>query len=518
MKYCVEFVNEEEMIEVEEGTSLLDASIALGLDQDAPCGGQGKCGKCLIRVLDGANPGVVKACTTKVHENLRVETLKKGGTNVILEGGITRETNVAPMESEGLDNQWLVAFDVGTTTVVAYLLDGHSGRQMQIATMMNPQSKFGADVINRCNYVLEHGGEPLSSCIREAMNELMQELAEKQQIRTEEISQISFVGNTCMHHLFLELNPDSLVKAPYLPVIVDPLIRPASSCQLKIHPKGQLKVLPNIGGFVGADTVGCLIATDFEHRKKISLMIDIGTNGEMALTNGKEILACSTAAGPAFEGAKISCGMRGADGAVDHFYVEDEELKWHVIGDGAAVGVCGSGLLDCIAVLLDLGFIDESGRMVDEDELENPVAVKNADRIVTVDNRPAFCIEGDVCITQQDVREVQLAKGAIAAGIHIMCRQLQIQESEIEEVMIAGAFGNYMAPESACGIGMIPPILLDRITPIGNAAGEGSKIALLDHEQFVHSGELIKQIHFMELAAEPDFQDVFVDELEFPEK
>lgn len=517
MKYIIEFTKENISVEVEEGTTLLEAEIAAGLEPDAPCGGQGTCGKCLIKVLNGSAPGIHKACSVKIQEDLKADTSIREQGHAILDSGIKRMVEVLPMEQDSLDNHWLAAFDIGTTTLVAYLMDGTTGEEKQIVSMLNPQSQYGADVIMRCNYVLEHDGKPLSSCIRKAMDKMLEQLAKKQGITVEEISQISFVGNTCMHHLFLELDPDSLVKAPYVPAIVDPLIYKAADYQLHIHPEGVLKILPNIGGFVGADTVGCLIATDFENMDQISLMIDIGTNGEMALTDGKRILACSTAAGPAFEGAKISCGMRGAKGAIDHIQVENDELIYHVIGEGAAKGICGSGLLDCIAFLLKYGFIEDSGRMYTPDELENPVALKYKDRIIRIDDKLAFRIEGDVAITQKDVREVQLAKGAIAAGIDIMCRHLGINTSDIQQVMIAGAFGNYMSPESACGIGLIPPMLNDRIEAIGNAAGEGSKIALLNHEEFVHTNDLIKKIEFLELAAEDDFQDIFIDNLEYPE-
>lgn len=516
MKYNVTFIKEDISIEVEEGTTILEAEIKGNLHPDAPCGGQGKCQKCKVHVLDGSNPGIHMACTTAVVENISVDTAAVEEAHMILEGGATRKIDVEPLKDENLNNKWLVAFDIGTTTLVAYLMDGESGEQKQLASTMNPQTQYGADVIMRCNYVLEHDGKPLSKCIREAMNQLIEELADAQHITPEEISQISFVGNTCMHHLFLELDPDSLVKAPYVPVIKEPLIYKAADYDLHIHPQGILKILPNIGGFVGADTVGCLISTDFEHRCQNSLMIDIGTNGEMALTDGRRILACSTAAGPAFEGAKISCGMRGAKGAIDHITLEQDEIKWHVIGEGEPIGVCGSGLLDCIALLLKIGIVDESGRMALPEELENPIGRKYIDSLIEIDGMRAFRICNDICITQKDVREVQLAKGALAAGITIMCRHLSMEASDIQEVMIAGAFGNYMSPESACAIGLIPPVLVKRIAPIGNAAGEGSKIALINHREFLRSGELINEIEFLELAAEPDFQDIFVDELEYP--
>ena len=225
-------------------------------------------------------------------------------------------------------------------------------------------------------------------------------------------------------------------------------------------------------------------------------MCDIGTNGEIALWKDGVLSVTSTAAGPAFEGAKISCGMRGAEGAVDHVTYEKGEIRWHTIGDAAPKGLCGSGLLDLVAVLLDAGIVDESGYMEDS----------------------AYTLCENVTLTQKDVREVQLAKAAIRAGIELLCRQLGVEVSDIKQVCLAGAFGNYMNPASACRIGMIPPVLQDRIEPIGNAAGQGAILCALSRKEFTYSQELAKHTDFLELASLPDFQDCYVDALEFEEE
>ena len=243
--------------------------------------------------------------------------------------------------------------------------------------------------------------------------------------------------------------------------------------------------------------MGCLVATRFDALEELTLMIDIGTNGEMVLGNREGYLACSTAAGPAFEGARIQCGMRGAAGAVDHVHLEDGALKWSVIGGGAAAGLCGSGLLDLVAALLAREDIDESGRM---------------------EESPLYLGDTQVFLTQKDVREVQLAKAAIRAGIELMCRKRGVRPEEIRQVYLAGAFGNYLDPASACAIGMIPPCLEDRILPIGNAAGEGAKLCALSGEEFEYSKRLARQAEFLELASMPEFNDCYVDCLLFEEE
>ena len=358
---------------------------------------------------------------------------------------------------------------------------------------LNPQRQFGADVVSRCSYALNNGGEALSGCIRNAVNILLRELAKGAGRNPEDIVRIVMVGNSCMHHLFLGIPTDTLALAPYTPKVTEAQELMAIQYDIHVHPRAQLWWLPNIGGFVGADTVGCLVASDLDACEEMTLLVDIGTNGELVLGNRDGLITCSTAAGPAFEGAKITCGMRGSKGAIDHVTVKDGETICHVIGETEAVGICGSGLLDGAACLLKLGKIDETGRLEKE-----------------------YHFTDRVFLNQKDIRELQLAKAAIAAGIRSLCEKKGIKVSDISRVLIAGAFGNYLDPASACAIGMIPPELQTRITSIGNAAGEGACMVAVNREQFERSRILAQKAEFVELALDMGFQEIYVEEMEFP--
>ena len=482
-QYTVTFLPDELKLPVNEGTTLLQAQIDGGLRPDAPCGGKGTCGKCKVWV-DGQE---VLACQTPVDRDM-VVTIPHGGGERILTQGLA-----ASAQADGA-NRYAIAFDIGTTTVVGYLLDGRTGAQLANASCMNPQAQFGADVISRIQHAMDGHGDELKNCIRQALASLTRETAKQARIDPAEITVGSIVGNTAMHHLLLGIDPRPLVTPPYMPAVYDAQELPAEGL---LPISGTVRIAPNIAGFVGGDTVGCLVATRFDELEELTLMIDIGTNGEMVLGNRHHRIACSTAAGPAFEGAKISCGMRGAAGAVDHVWLQDGKVAFHVIGDGKAVGLCGSGLLDLVAVLLDTGDIEEAGRM--------PAG--------------SYTLEGtEVTLLQKDVREVQLAKSAIRAGIELLAEKLGRKVEDIERVDLAGAFGNYMNPASACRIGLIPPVLLERIVPIGNAAGEGSKACALSAREFAHSDALAKNTEFLELASMPQFQDRYIDCLEFSEE
>lgn len=355
-------------------------------------------------------------------------------------------------------------------------------------------------------------------------------------IRLDQIKLITVVGNTCMHHLFMDIDPRSLTVVPYDAVVKDEIVMKAADADLHVAPDAVLQVLPNIAGFVGADTVGCILASSFDQLEELSLMIDIGTNGEMVMGNRDRMVACSTAAGPAFEGAKIECGMRGTTGAIDHVRFENGAFACHVIGSGdefrttdlesgavsgseeaakedgsndkriAAIGICGSGLMDAVAAALEEEVIDEMGKI----DPDHPCTF-----IQEECGQPAIRLIDGVYLSQKDIREVQLAKGAVAAGIELLAVELGIKLTDIKRVMIAGAFGNYMDPHSACCIGMIPPELEERIEMIGNAAGEGSIIATLNHDEFLHAQTIREKAQFLELASSPDFQDTFVDNLMF---
>ena len=570
----VKFVREDIEIEVEDGMSVLEAEIRAGLRPDAPCGGLGKCGKCLVKI----NGEVVKACQVRISEGETcvVETLDRAGSEKILTDGFNREVVFEPglrmaqvelekarpgekrsdwqrlldelaemdsdVEPERMEvdlklagelygmrrdsDDWyviysgrrilemrkqagrrcLAAFDIGTTTIAGYLLDSEDGRMLAVESRMNPQAQYGADVIMRADYALEHGTDVLSRCIREAVNEMLGVLAGDAGISREDIFQVCIVGNTCMHHLFLGISPASLVHAPYTPAVSERLVLNAGDYGLDVQRKAELIMLPDIAGYVGADTCGCLLALRQDLKDEISLMIDIGTNGEMVLGNRDRLVTCSTAAGPAFEGAKIECGMRGAAGAVDHVKYENGKWNYTTVGNQPAVGLCGSGLIDLVAGLLDAGMLDENGALSSGQEKQGVFMLVPPEQAGN---------ERGVYLTQKDIGEVQLAKAAIAAGIQMLMKRLGITEEEICSVYIAGAFGNYMDPVSAGKIGLLPAALVKKVEPVGNAAGEGAKIALVNEREMLEMDELVGKIDFVELAASGDFQDYFIDELGF---
>ena len=417
------------------------------------------------------------------------------------------------------------AVDIGTTTVVLYLADGESGELLSTVSMLNPQTKYGADVITRANYAMGHTAEELSAAIREAVNSLLAEALAEADADPGDVYSVVIAGNTCMHHLFLGIDPSCLVLAPYVPAVADALVLDAARYGIRANPRAKLLLLPCIAGFVGADTAAMMLACDFDRRDALTLALDIGTNGELVIGDRDRTVACSTAAGPAFEGAKITCGMRGAAGAIDHVFRTDGGLTYSVIGGGKPRGICGSGLLDLTAALLKAGVLDETGRFADPGELpEESRCLEN--RLRTVDGLRSFVIaeaaesETGACIylSQKDIREVQLAKAAMAAGIALMLEHLGRRETDIQKVLIAGAFGSYMSPESACAVGLLPGSLLSRIETVGNAAGTGALWCALNENCRKRAAELAARTEFIELAADPNFQDRFVEELMFPEE
>lgn len=507
MKHQLRFTDKGITIEVESGKNLLEAMISAGLHVDAPCGGHGTCGKCTVNIRAAAQADweTVKACRTQVETDLEVRLPDENDSlNVLLDAGgkgleARKPWNGSEALAERIPNSagmYMAAFDLGTTSVAGYLINAR-GETVVKKGAVNPQVSFGADVISRINYAMENGTEPLAACAREVINELVTEMCREQQLAPEAICAVSVVGNTAMHHLFLNIAPDCLGRAPYMPAVREAQLLRAADCGIRVHPEADLLMLPVIAGYVGADTVGCLVSGDWHEREMLTLLVDIGTNGELVLGDKNRRIACSTAAGPALEGAKIQCGMRGVEGAVDRVWLEGEDVRWHAIGDGEARGICGSGLVDLVAVLLRKGVIDETGRFEEGN---------------------SFALEGSsVVLTQKDVREVQLAKGAICAGIRLMAKKLGVALRDIEEVHIAGAFGNYLDTGSACDIGLIPEELREKVIKVGNAAGEGAGRVLKNRDYWETAQRLAAETEFLELASLAEFQDVFVDELEFPE-
>jgi len=417
-----------------------------------------------------------------------------------------------------------LALDIGTTTIVGYLLDLISGNQVAHSAVINPQATYGGDVVSRIFYATTdpNGLKNLQDLVVGAVNEIAQGVSKKAGISTEQIYEICAVGNTTMHHLLLGLKPSNLNHFPYTPVIREAFTFPAKEIGICIHPDGQVHLPPLIAGFMGSDTVGVTLSTGLYKDKAIKLAIDIGTNGEIVLGNRDRIVAASCAAGPAFEGGQIQYGMPGTSGAIEAVAINSEgQVRIRTIDGLAPLGICGSGLVDAVSEMRKKGGIARNGQF-----LNNPEGGHHnlARRIIKVGDQTAFLLwQGKgkyqpkrIYITQKDIRELQLAKSAIWAGIQILTRTMGIQLKEIAEVFLAGAFGNYVQPESAIRIGLIPPFEKERIKPVGNAAGTGAKMALLSLNEREEANRIAQRIEYIELAKHLDFQKEFIEGMSFP--
>ena len=487
MIYTITILPEGKKLDVAAGTNLLQALRDAGSAPDAPCGGNGKCGKCKV-LVDGRE---ALSCETEVDRDMEVTLPEKAGLNV-LQTGISANYKMDPVKKGPL-----LAFDIGTTSVVCFLLDGQTGAELAKSSMLNPQTVFGADVISRIQAALRGELEQETQVIRDGMTTLIRNVCTETKITPEEISVVSVVGNPAMQQLFLGVSPDNLAGVPFAPVLTEAKMIPCAEI-LPICSNAHLLIVPDISGYIGADTMGCVLSTELYKKEEITLMVDIGTNGEMVLGNRDRMIACSTAAGPALEGANIQFGMRGTDGAIDHVWLENGEVKCSVIGGGEAEGICGSGLIDAIAVGLKMGLLNKRGRIQNEDHV--------------------FLLTEKIYLTQDDIRQVQLAKGAIYAGIFLMAKQLGLEVEDIQKVQLAGAFGNYLNPESACRIGLLPEELLERIEAVGNAAGSGSKMLACDKDLLPLTQKLTEKIEFLELASLPEFSKTFAKSMNFREE
>ena len=473
------------------GTILMQALRDADVFLDAPCGGRGKCGKCAV-IIDGEEK---RCCQTTVETDLTVTIPEKSGLNVLSEGmGV-------PARFDPVQEGYLLAVDIGTTSVVCYLLDRTDGRELASASALNAQAAFGADVISRIRAALGGELERERDVIRSQLSGLIEEACREAGADPGEIGVVSVVGNPAMQQLFLGISPRNLAAIPFAPVLTEAGAAPCRDV-LPICENAQLLIVPDIAGYIGADTLGCVLSTKLYEAEELTLLVDIGTNGEMVLGDRSRMIACSTAAGPALEGACIRFGMRGTDGAIDHVRMEDGSLCCSVIGGGEARGICGSGLIDAAAVLLENGMINRRGRITAGTE-------RDGQRIAELTDT--------VYLTQEDIRQLQMAKGAICAGIRLMAEHLGHSVADIRRVLLAGAFGSYLDPDSACRIGLLPEELRGRITAVGNAAGSGARLLACDRKELDMCQELTKRIGFLELASLPEFSGTFARAMTFRE-
>jgi uncharacterized 2Fe-2S/4Fe-4S cluster protein (DUF4445 family) len=424
------------------------------------------------------------------------------------------------------DRRFAIAFDLGTTTVVATLLHLESGQPAAVASMLNRQQPYGADVITRISATMmdDLALGALRERAHETLVELTAEVCAAGGVGPDEVYEMTVCGNVTMMHLALGIDPEPLSMAPFTVSTHElPPVR-ATEFGVQIHPRAPAFVFPSLGAYVGGDIVAGMLATGLTRDRRLRLFIDVGTNSEIALGSSERVLATAAPAGPAFEAAQIRCGMRAADGAIEGLSIRDDALELEVIGDAEPVGMCGSGLVDAVAELVHAGILDHSGRFIpDEDMAARFPAL--ADRLTKIGEERVFVLawrgrtgdaESSVFLSQRDVRELQFAKASIATGWSILVRELGVDAADIQQVLLAGSFGAYLKPLSAIRIGLVPRMPLPRIVSAGNVAGEGAKIAALSLRERAEAYSILREVQYVELSGRTDFNDAFIDLLSFP--
>jgi uncharacterized 2Fe-2S/4Fe-4S cluster protein (DUF4445 family) len=421
-----------------------------------------------------------------------------------------------------------IAFDLGTTTVVATLLDLSTGTPMAVSSMLSKQQPFGADVISRISAVMlepENLGR-LTQLAHESLSELVGEVCAEAAVDPLDVYEIALAGNATMTHLALGIDPEPLGVAPF---ILSARLLPevlAADLGLAVHPRARAVMFPAFGAYVGGDITAGLLASGMNRDARLRLFIDIGTNCEIVLGSREWLLATAAPAGPAFEGAAIRCGVRAADGAIEGVVLgTGGEVTLKVIGDCEPVGLCGSGLVDAVASLIDVGLLDRSGRFVPQEQAADLVPGLAA-RLTMLGDERVFVLawrgeSGDVAssifLTQRDVRELQFAKAAIASGWNVLLEEAGLSAADLQQVLLAGSFGSYLSPGNAIKLGLVPRLPVLRVVSAGNVAGEGAKMALLSVRERAAALALLQEVRYVELSDRADFNDLFVEQLQFPQ-
>lgn len=422
---------------------------------------------------------------------------------------------VEPGDTTG--RRYGIAFDLGTTTVVATLLDLNTGTPVAVESMLNSQQPFGADVITRISATMMDPGAlgKLRTLAQETLAGLTAAVCERGGVNPSDVYEVALAGNATMIHLVLGINPEPLGMAPF---IMSARLLPevlAGDLGLDLAERAPAVVFPAFGAYAGGDITAGLLASGMDRDGRVRLFVDIGTNCEIVLGSRDWLLATAAPAGPAFEGAAIRCGMRAADGAIEVVTMTPDGLELKVIGDAEPRGLCGSGLVDAVTGLVETGLLDVSGRFADAQTARGR-APGLADRLTTVGDERVFLLTGDIYLSQRDVRELQFAKAAIATGWRILLEEAGLTERDVKQVLLAGSFGSYLSPSSAIRIGLVPRVGTQRIVSAGNVAGEGAKMALLSVRERAAALALLEEVKYVELSDREDFNDRFVEQLSFP--
>jgi uncharacterized 2Fe-2S/4Fe-4S cluster protein (DUF4445 family) len=531
------------IVDVEPGSTLLAAARKARAPLEAPCDGAGICGKCLVRLdpeaLTALEAGVevgggngqgalVLACDARVRADIAATIPDRGDKNLaIVDHGMATARPLAPhiavVRAPDGCTVWAgqeliaslpsavanlgIAVDIGTTTLVVALVDLESGDELAVASALNPQTAYGHDVLSRIHFAAESDGlATMQRALVNGLNALIGQVCQRAGVDAGHIHEAVLGGNTCMLHIAAAVNPAPLGRVPYRPSLTGANHMRAAELGVGIAAHGLVYLPPVVSGFVGADITAGILATDLHRSKQTVLLLDIGTNGEMVLAHAGELWATSTAAGPAFEGVNITCGMRAAPGAVDAVITSDGGWTLHTIGDVPASGICGSGLVDLVSCLVKNGAIGKNGRF--EITVTPPVGRWDAGRCV-------LRLVGDVILTQKDVRQVQLAKAAIRAGLDALLAGAKVRRQDVERVLVAGSFGYHLRPDSLAGSGLLPGSLAAKVEAVGNTCKAGAITLLTNDDTRRELKAVTARVRSIELANDAAFGRRFVEQMAF---
>lgn len=510
----------------EPGSILLEVLHRNEILVENPCNGKGTCGKCRVKVLFGeVSPmteterkhlkpeeiaaGYRLSCMTAVLGDCEIELLHRETKHTVLTGGY-----VPAFEKDDLTG-YGVAVDIGTTTVALSLVELENGRELAHASAINPQKQYGLDVLTRITYEYEKGETAiaqLQKTIVDSLNVLLDQLCRDAGIGKEEIAEIVVAANCCMTHMLLGVDARSMGRAPYAPEFLEVRECLATEIGLWVGKSTRLYCLPQVSAYIGGDIVAGAEVCQLEKEQGNVLFIDIGTNGEIVLAADGKLLSCSCAAGPALEGMNISCGMRAAEGAVEDVHIRDEGVILETIGSVPPEGLCGSGILAAVRELVKGGYVKKTGAFVQLAAQPKPEIL----RLSGTKREAVLCREPEIIVTQDDVRQVQLAKGAILSGFLVLLEKAGITMEQLDKVLIAGQFGAHLPAESLVGIGLLPSAVRNKLQYVGNSAKTGAYMALLSREKRHSMEALAKKIGYIELAQTKDYDRIFAASMAFP--
>jgi len=503
------------------GQTLLQAAQAAGVGLASVCGGAGTCEECRVRLIGGRltpltlieqavltehdlAAGIRLACQAEPLSDIKLDIPPESLTapqRLQVEG---LETGLIPHPAVTTPGAYGLAVDIGTTKLAAYLVRLRSGETVARAGAMNPQVSYGEDVISRIAFIDREpdGAQKLQSILMETLNRLISEMCTGAQIQVDQVLDAVLVGNTAMHHIAAALPVEQLGRAPFSPATISPLHIQAAAIGLDLGPSSKVYFPPVIAGYVGADHIAMLLATDAWKLSGNIIALDIGTNTEISLVTNGKVTCCSCASGPAFEGAHIHEGMRAAPGAIERACWSDGQILWQTIDAQPPVGICGSGILDVVAALQDGHLIKSTGALQE---------VRSSGIVLVPASQTGLA--RDLVITRKDIHEIQLAKSAIRSGLEILLAQASLSFADLDEFIVAGAFGTYLDIRSAVRVGMFPPLPLDRFKQVGNAAGVGAKQMLISLDKRQEAEMLARQLDYVELTTQSNFTNLFIKNL-----